>query len=536
MESLNKKEAILLTAAVLVGGCIFLYLNLFYLPHIPFHFYGGKSTYLFNARRMLDGQLVYRDFFQHTLPATNVFYFLLFSVLGVHAWIPNAMLLLLGLGLAWLILIISRKLIPGRTAFLPPVLFLVIACSNRSGATHQWFSILMVMAAIALLIDRITALGLVGAGALCGLATCFSQSRGIWAEIGLAAFLMWAVYKKVLSWQDCRQAQLYLWAPFLTILVAFNAYFALEAGIGRFLHDTVAFGFRYGSAATWNSFHAYMTDVPAIHPWYRLPGFIICLLVYLLVPLIYFLFFVRHWDEEKDLPSEPWDRLLMLWFVGFALFLSVATAPSWIRLSTVSPPAVILLVWLLNFEGRFQKVRIAAVAALAFALAIGLTAERRLQWHGYATTPIGKVAMLDRSQCDEVNFLLGKTRQGEYLFGNNGLGFLLGLRDPARVPFVTSSDYTRPEQVADVVESLKNHPVEYVFWSPFLDLPQENPTSPSHLAPLYAYLISHYHIAKVFPNNDMLWGKGLKLPPAPPFEVDMPAASQPSTSAPIPVP
>lgn len=530
MESLSKTQTILLTAAIVIGGFIFLYLNLFYLPGIPVHLHGDNSTYLFNAKRMFDGQMVYRDFFQHSLPATEVFYFLFYSVFGVRAWIPNATLVLLGVVIAVLILIISRKVIPGRTAFLPAALFLVLSFHNQLGAAHDWFSILMVLAAVSLLIDHITALGLVGAGTLCGVAACFSQSRGVSAEIGLAAFLVWAVFTKVLTWRDCRKAQTYLWVPFLTIIVTFNAYFAWEAGIVRFLRDTVIFGFRYGSSAAWNSFHAYMTDVPALHPWFRLPGFAAWLAVYLLVPLIYILFFVRYWDEREDLPDEPWERLALLWFVGFALFLGVVTVPTWLRLCTVSAPAVILAVWQVNFAGRFQRIRVAAVWAFALVLAMGITIEGRLRWRGYVTTPVGKVAILNHVQYDEINFLLRKTKPGEYLFGNTGLGYLLGLRDPARVPFVTASDYTRPEQVSDVINGLKNHQVQYVFWSSTLDSAQEGPRSSNHLGPLGAYLNSHYHIAKIFLNYDILWEKGELPPPEPPVQLVEPTQTGQATS------
>lgn len=532
MESLSKKEVILLTAAIVVVGFIFLFLNLFYLPGIPVHLVGDKSSYLFNAKRMIDGQLVYRDFFQHSLPATEVFYFLFFGMFGVRAWIPNATLILLGLGLVWLITIISRKVIPGRAAFLPALLFLALSFHNQLGAAHDWFSVLMVMTAISLIIDHITALGLVGAGALCGVATCFSQPRGISAEIGLAAFLLWAVFKKVLTWQDCRKAQTYLWVPFIVIVTAFNAYFAVEAGVGRFLRDTVVFGFRYWPSAAWNSIHAYMTDVPRINPWYQVPAFIAWLALYLLVPLIYIVFFVRYWDEEKDLDSEPWDRLVMLCFVGVALFLGVVRAPTWLRLCTVSAPAVILCVWQFNFAGRFHRIRMGIVWTFALALVLGITLEGRMRWRGYVSTPIGKVAILNRRQYDEVNYLQGKTRPGQYLFGNNDLSYLLGLKDPARVAFVTGSSYTRPDQVADVIEGLKNHQVEYVFWSPALELPRRNLGSANHLGPLYAYLNSHYHVVKIFPNYNMFWQRGKAPPPLPPVQPTQPVQTAPAAPGP----
>lgn len=531
MQSLETKESIFLTTALLVGGFIFLYLNFFCFPAIPVHFFSDHSTYLFNAKRMVDGQMVYRDFFQHSLPATEVLFFVFFSLLGIHAWIPNAVLLLLGLGLAWLILLISRKIIPGRSAYLPAALFLVIAYQSKPGAADAWFSILMVLGAILLVIDHITALGLVGAGAFCGLATCFSQCLGISAEIGLAAFLVWAAMTRVFTWEDCRRAQTYLWIPFITMVVLFNAYFAFEAGIGRFLSDTVAFGFRYWSAAPWNSHHAYMTDLPHMHPWFRVPGLVAALAVYLLVPLVYLLFFVRSRDEKEYLPEEPWDRLTVLWFAGLAIFLGTVTAPTWARLCAVSAPALVLFVWYFTFEGRLQKTRVASLWILALFLAVGMTTESKLQWKGYATTPAGKVALLDHTRYEELNFLLGKTSPGEYAFGSSSLGFLLNLRAPARVPSVTGSDYTRPQQVASVVKGLSTYPVRYVLWPTALALPQGNS---DHLGPLYTYLHSNYHVVKIFTNADVLWEKGPQpqvQPATPP-----PAPPLPAIYKPIPLP
>jgi hypothetical protein len=538
MESLSTRDSILLTTAVIVGGLIFLYLNLFYFPNIPIHLCGDRSTYLFNAKRMFDGQLVYRDFFQHTLPATEVFYFLLFSIMGIHSWIANVTVILLGISLAWFIILISRQVIPGWPAYLPAVLFLVVAFCLQPGPAGDWFSILLVLAGTALLVEHITALGLVGAGVLCGLATCFSQSRGIPAAIGLAVFLVWAASRKVLTWSDCRKAQTYLWVPYIVVLAGFNGYFALKAGFGRFLQETVGFGFRFWSAATWNSHYAYMTDLPQPQPWFRWPGFIVSLAIYMLVPLIYLLFFVRRWDEQKDLPEEPWDRLMLIWFVGLALFLGVATAPTWARLCTVAPPAFILFVWYFNFEGSLQRTRVAALWILTVALAIGVTVESKLQWRGYAETPVGKVAIRDNARYDEVNYLLRNTRPGQYAFGDCPLEYLLDLRAPASIGYVTASDYTRPEQVANVIEGLKSHPVKYIFWPSALDLPQMNPSSPSHLGPLHTFLRSHYHVIRVFSNYDQLWVEGTQPHPVPPTQLapEAPAASQPPVSAPIPLP
>jgi hypothetical protein len=76
----------------------------------------------------------------------------------------------------------------------------------------------------------------------------------------------------------------------------------------------------------------------------------------------------------------------------------------------------------------------------------------------------------------------------------------LGLRSPARVSFLSGTDYMRPEQVQDLVENLESHGVQIVHWCPDLD----TSTRPDdHLGPLRDYLRSHYHPVG-FPKNPIL--------------------------------
>jgi hypothetical protein len=277
-----------------------------------------------------------------------------------------------------------------------------------------------------------------------------------------------------------------------------------------------------------------MTDVPQLHPWFHIPGFIAALAVFLLVPLVYLLFFVRRWDEEEDLPEQPWDRLMVLWFVGLALFFGVVTAPTWARLCVVSVPAFIIFVWYFTFAGRLQRIRIAGLWVLALALAVGVTIQSKLQWRGYATTPIGKIAVFDHTRFEEINYLLARTQPEDYVFSNGTLGFLLDLRDPARVAYVTASNYTRPEQVSDLVDGLKKYPVKYILWSTILAVPRSS-DSGNHLLPLFNYLMTHYHVVKSFPNFDVVWEKGPQPAPAPP-PVEPPTTPQAPNYTPIPLP
>ena len=79
------------------GGIGCLYLDSFIPPSTPIYQGDTLPIYLLEAVKMLGGQVMYRDFFQFTLPGTQVFYLLLFKLFGVRAWIPSAMWIVLGI-------------------------------------------------------------------------------------------------------------------------------------------------------------------------------------------------------------------------------------------------------------------------------------------------------------------------------------------------------------------------------------------------------------------------------------------------------
>jgi len=139
----------------LVLAAAFLYLSLFVLPATPI---AGtdldQAFYLHDATRMLSGQMIYRDFFQFTPPGTELVYLSIFKVFGVRAWIPNAVLLALGLSLVWLTIFISQKIMSGLTAYLPAILFLVFSFHPAMDGSHHWFSMLAVIGAMALLVQE----------------------------------------------------------------------------------------------------------------------------------------------------------------------------------------------------------------------------------------------------------------------------------------------------------------------------------------------------------------------------------------------
>src|SRR5580700_8022178 len=99
------------TLAMVVLSCVFIYLQVFVPPFTPRLASGDQAIYLHHATRMLDGELIYRDYDHFTTPGTDVVYAALFKLFGVRAWIPQAMLILIGLVSVWLSIRIARALL-----------------------------------------------------------------------------------------------------------------------------------------------------------------------------------------------------------------------------------------------------------------------------------------------------------------------------------------------------------------------------------------------------------------------------------------
>ena len=512
----TRKSASWGTITLLSATAVFVYLQVFALPAIPLIDTGGdQPIYLFNAIRLLQGQVMYRDFFEFTAPGAETVYCALFKLLGVRAWVPEASLVLLGVCLAWLSLVIARKLLGGAAMFLPALLFLTFPYQYNLDATHHWFSTLFVTAALAILIENRSAQRVLAAGVCCGVALWFTQSRGLVALLGLAVFLIWESHRKKQPWRSLLRLELCLLGSFVATVLVSNSYFAWKAGLKQFLYCTISFGLKYYPSESSNNWRVYGLSVPSYHFWYRSPDLFIWLSIHILTPLIYILFFVRAWREAPKNPSQPWDRLMLVNVVGLSLFLGIAPAPSYARLCTVSLPALILLVWFAKWPGRFERVVYGLLWFVVLALGVYETVSiQDVRWKTL-DLPTGHVALYepDYSSC---RWLATHVKPSDYLFGESFMNYALLLRNPAPIDFVTSTDYTRPEQVQAVIESLERTRTRWVvIWYLFLDVPGPG----NHLAPLHAYLLSHYHVdARTLYNYEEVWERNGQHPDALPPE------------------
>jgi hypothetical protein len=166
---------------------------------------------------------------------------------------------------------------------------------------------------------------------------------------------------------------------------------------------------------------------------------------------------------------------------------------------------MILLVWLLNQPVKPMDRLQAILATAAFAVAIAAPIRAQARWRACLDLPAGRSALQDLTLYEEYSWVLKHTHPGQYFWGMAPLYPPFHLQNPAAIDGFDTSEYTRPEQVAALVQALEKRD------PPLLILPQSlnllRPTgSPSdHLRPFRVYLCHNYHLTRTFPNGDGVW-------------------------------
>ena len=490
---------------LLLGCFVGLYLNSFIPPLSPIYQGDTSPIFLLEARRMLEGEMIYRDFFEFTFPGTQLVYLMLFKLLGPQLWIPSVMLVLLGVSLAGVGHLLSRQVVMGPNALLPSLLFVSLGFTSELDPNHHWYSMLAVLAAVAVVIVHRNFKRLALAGALCGLATFFTQNRGVVAALGFGVFLIWQHLAQKRDWRWLLRAELCFFATFFATISASLAYFISRVGLKRLLECVVVFPLKYFGQWFWQNPSVYMTEVPSFSGWLEWPALGIFLFIHGLIPLVYLLFLVRYLRDRRTHPDEPWDRLMLINIIGLFLFLGIASAPNWFRLCSVSIPALILLIWLLKSEAGIARVIATMLWVVGVLVLVAQSIMTQTSWQGYLETPVGSTVFLDPDRYDKFRWLAKRTRPGDFFYQADDvdLYFPLGLRNPAAVYFLTPSGFTRPDQVQNAAEALEMHQVRFVVWSAWLDVSRPENKGKDHLSPLRAYVRQHYHLVRTFPGPDL---------------------------------
>jgi hypothetical protein len=473
-------------------------LRLFVPPHTPLLLWGDAPGFAIKGMRMLGGELPYRDFFEFLTPGTDLFYTLLFRCFGVSLGAMHGAMALMAALAAWWLTWCASRLVRGWFVLLPAVLELGLVLVVSLDPTHHWFSTAALMGAIWVLFSGDSLGRVAAAGACCGLAASFTQTKGAAALIALCAYFVWRSMREKDRRGQWRRRSLVLCASALAIFVAINAPLIAAAGAERWAWDVIVFPVRYfGSVPDnhWTGALSQFLNADGRLKWICFP------FQYFAVPLTYVWFLVRLRRAGNE-HGEPWNQLVLVAAVGIAMLVAVAPALSIRRIATASPPALLLLTWLLYTSARARL----AVALGAVSLAVTVVWVAALQLRPVRTLnlPIGRVAIPPRADYYDIyRWMAANTRPGQWYFGLHPLPLALKLRSATPVDQMSPGEYTRPEQVREIIDEIERAQVPVIVLRPRMYSPSDG--LPDHLQPFRDDLYRHYDKIKNFASGDEIW-------------------------------
>ncbi len=489
------------TYLFLFGVGIFLYMFLFELPATPFFGDGDQSIFLYEAQRMLHGDVMYRDFFEFTLPGTQSFYALMFAVFGEKFWIVGATVLIIGVATVWSMLVVGIKILPSPLHFLPPTLYIFFGFRWAGfDFSHRMFSPVFVLLAAYLLIKRKTTRNLVLAGFSLALSSFFTQQRGFVVVTAIVTFFLIEKFHRDESWGTFLKSAAVISISFVVVLAGLCLYFAAAAGTENFFYSTVVYPFKYYSYGEQNQFGVYMADLQRAFTITKTseilavgPVFLHCVLLPFAILFFFGIFF-------KNRRTVDWNEQRAVFLVAITgLFLTfTTTAPNMFRLFPISIFGLIVLVWLVvRYVPSAAISRTFAVAVCSGLMLLGGFQAIRMQtnWNVlHLDTPVGRLAMVESKQAERYAWLAKNTKPGNYFFEvyEPFVYFPLGLKNPTRFGQIWPNDYTRPEHVAEAVRSLDQRPPHYILWDNSYFAAEKPRASGDHTAPLTDFVRANY--------------------------------------------
>lgn len=498
MQSGVRLERTLWILIVPLGLAVYLYLNLFAFPRTPFLLNGDQAFFWMDAQRMLNGEQVYQDFFQFTPPGTDLIYLGLFRVFGLYVWVTNLMVLALGLALCWVCFSLASEILERRLAALATFLFLVLIYGKLLNGTHHLFSALIVMWATKLGMRHSTPGWLSCVGALLGLASFFTQTRGVMAMLAFATFLAWGWWREKKAWQVLLRQYLGLGFAFVGTLLVLNAHFIFAVGVKNLWYFQITYvrSHMVHGLGTWS------LGLP--FTWRQMPRLATFLVVYVLVPVTYLIVLMRCWRDRAQAGLQL-QKVALLSLVGTFLLLEVASSLNWLRLYAVSMPAMILLIWAIGQRENLRKNSVALAWVVIVGLAIHQTWSRQSAEQVIVRVPGGRIAVSPQKS-EELQWIARRTKPGQFLFEAGGpqLYLPLHLLNPAFLDEVHTNNESPPEYVYLAIQQLEAKKVPFVLWVPRLDVAEDRAAAVA-IAELRRYLRERYYLAQAFSNADEIW-------------------------------
>lgn len=481
-----------------------------YLTAMPLNLQSpDEARHLDHAKRLLDGEVLYRDVFDITTPGWVLLMTATFAVFGTTLSVARIVAAIIQGCIAVAIFAICRRLGVRRILAAPCACVGVVICDRIfSGATYNWLASLLSIALVLLcLIPTRAVRWAFVIGVDLGLLIAVHQNRGAMLAVGIGAFFM---AQRVIDWlHGDVPPRGTLWRQLLAIagggamvLIPLLAAVIAKAGIDPVWDCLVMVPL--------------MNYRPALTaPWgYSWGGSTAGILVVRYVPFAIVptacIAIALSWPRDK---SEAARQHVLLTVLGAASLLSIAYFPDIVHLALIAPLFLSMLANLVERALNVLPQRTDRALGTAIGIAVLLfgsvrayetVREKRLRYHVPYDSAFGRIDLPGQYQFLYYTQLreLVDSIPGRILYVHPVAVYtnlLVGARNPTRYDLVLAPVYTKPSQMREVIAALASKHVPYVLLSPrSRQLPGEDLVT--------FFILEHYDRAsKPYPLQSSLW-------------------------------
>lgn len=246
----------------LLSVCIIVFMaSYFYLSYFRNHFYAllADEGYIFyEAKRILAGQVIYKDFFQLLPPGDFYLLALIFKVFGMSYTVGMETAVVMQSTVNALLFYLGYKAIKSWHAILLPLFFPIPGFLNFMQYSHYWSSMLFLFIALSLFLGYLEGnreIYLYATGFFVGITGLFLQTTGVYATLLL--LLVFVLEDKNKS-GFAKKLLLFVFSISLPLIITFG-YITWKGALFDFIKEQYFVIRIYAEAGTFNPIQLYFS-------------------------------------------------------------------------------------------------------------------------------------------------------------------------------------------------------------------------------------------------------------------------------------
>lgn len=207
---------------------IIIYIAIFAITHWYLSYYrnmlyslsADEGYILYGAKRVLDGQIMYRDFFQFYPPGNFYLLALIYKLFGYSFTVAREAAIIIDSIINVLVFYLSYKALKAWYAIIPPLFFMILGFPNWIQFSHYWTSELFFLLSLIFFLwyleqDKHYCLYI--SGFLIGITTLFLQMPGVYGGILFLILLFILKFRQKGLWKLAIKFTISAAIPLITV-------------------------------------------------------------------------------------------------------------------------------------------------------------------------------------------------------------------------------------------------------------------------------------------------------------------------------